>query len=260
MSMTREEIFEAWVPDLPEDESGMPWSNWAKPVLFASLGAPGTAASPDTEGTDQPGAGGTPAPGWERERFAGVVDLPGADAVRCGMDFAELGFRPVPLFNGCPGPSELVSTTELCHALARFAPRLRELRIDDNAPPVFLLDSNRMVLSVPRRPGLFDNRWLTLPQDFPSVNLLLARGIERALLVQQKPGQPSEDLAHVLRRWQEGGIRIAVCSPGGSAVEDLDIKKPSRFRSLWYRLGATAGLLPNSTGGFGAVIPLPSAG
>ena len=75
---------------------------------------------------------------------------------------------------------------------------------------------------------------------------LLARGIERALLVQQKPGQPSEDLAHVLRRWQEGGIRIAVCSPGGSVVEDLDIKKPSRFRSLWYRLGATVGLLPTA--------------
>jgi hypothetical protein len=258
MSMTREEIYDAWVPDLPDDEFGMPWSNWAKPVLFASLGTPVTAPPPEPGREDDPRR--TVAPGWERERFAGVVDLPGPDAVRCGMDFAELGFRPVPLFNGCPGHGELVSTTELCHALARFAPRLRELRIDNDARPVFLLDSNRMVLNSPRRPGLFDNRWLTLPQDFPSVNLLLGRGIERALLVQQKPGQPGEDLAHVLRRWQEGGIRIAVCSPGGSGVEDLDIKKPSRFRSLWYRLGATAGLLPNSAGGFGAVIPLPSAG
>jgi hypothetical protein len=258
MNMTREEIYQAWVPDLPEDEFGMPWSSWAKPVLFASLGTAGSAASPEPPPADQPGL--TVAAGWERERFVAVVDLPGADAVRCGMHFAALGFRPVPLFNGCPGPGELVSTTELCHAIASFAPRLRELRIDDDAPPAFLLDSNRMVASTPRRPGLFDNRWLTLPQDFPSVNLLLARGIEKALLMQQKPGQPGEDLAHVLRRWQEGGIRIAVCGPGGSGVEDLDIRKPSRFRSLWYRLGATAGLLPNSAGGFGAVVPLPSTG
>lgn len=63
-----------------------------------------------------------------------------------------------------------------------------------------------------------------------------------------------------MRRWQEAGIKLEVMPASESAdTEPLDIKRPSMFRSLWYRLGATVGMYPNSTGGFGGIIPMPSS-
>jgi hypothetical protein len=106
---------------------------------------------------------------------------------------------------------------------------------------------------------LFDNRWVVLPQDFPSGTFLKANGIDRVLLLHDRDGQPREDLAHVLLRWQEAGVAIAAARPGGAAAE-LRVARPSRFRAAWYALLVTFGLRPNSAGGFGSIIPMPSPG
>jgi hypothetical protein len=39
----------------------------------------------------------------------------------------------------------------------------------------------------------------------------------------------------------------------------VTVAKPKRFRSIWYRLLAIAGLRRNSAGGFGSVVPQPSS-
>jgi hypothetical protein len=109
-------------------------------------------------------------------------------------------------------------------------------------------------------PGKFDNRWLTFPQDFPSANLLIARGISTVIVIQPKTGQPAEDLAHVLRRWQDAGISIQTAASESTAAEPIEVKRPARFRRLWYGVLALMGLMSNSAGGFGGVIPHPSSG
>ena len=85
------------------------------------------------------------------------------------------------------------------------------------APPAFLLDSRRFPRGKAASPGQFDNRWMVFPQDFPSGKLLLSRGLRRAVVVREGPLM--DDLAHVLRRWQEAGVRIeekVATEPGGA--------------------------------------------
>lgn len=254
--MNREETYLAWVPDLPDDGFGPAWTEWAKPVLFASMSGEESLGAISLDDRPQLMGSLRSTPGL----WVVVVDLPGAAAIRLGAAMAAHGFRPVPLFNGCPGKEELINTAELITALRASAAKLTEASLPENAPPVFLLDSRRMARGITPSPGKFDNRWFTFPQDFPSANLLRARGITAALVIQEKAGQPAEDLGHVLRRWQDAGIEIYQALPESSQPERLDVARPPRFRSLWYGLLAIIGLMPNSAGGFGGVVPHPSAG
>ena len=176
------------------------------------------------------------------------------------MELSAMGLRPVPLFNGSPGRDELVSTNDLISALQAGASRLSSASLTADAAPAFLLDSRRMAKDVVPAPGRFDNRWFTFPQDFPSANLLRARGIDAVVVIQEKTGQPAEDLSHVLRRWQEAGIEVRCMTPESTQAEPLQVNRPRRFRSLWYGLLALMGLFPNSAGGFGGIIPQPASG
>jgi hypothetical protein len=254
--MNRTEAFSAWVPDLPDDQFGSAWTQWAKPVLFAAISE------------------ATPAIILQEETFpilesdlkswgagiAIVVDLPGPRAVRFGLAAAQLGMRPVPLFNGSPGREELIPTSDLIEAIRAGGVLLQARSPGNDAAPAFLLDSRRMSQDAKPAPGKFDNRWLTFPQDFPSANLLRARGIASVVVVQEKMAQPADDLAHVLRRWQDAGVAIHCATPESLKAEPLDVKRPARFRRLWYGVLALMGLMSNSAGGFGGVIPHPSAG
>ncbi len=117
-----------------------------------------------------------------------------------------------------------------------------------------------MTPAVPPKPGAFDNRWVVFPQDFPSATYLRARGITEVLLLHEGR-EAAEDLAHVLRRWQENGLRMQSAAPlERGRISDLVVKRPSGFRRAWYRVIAAAGLRRNNAGGFGGVIPMPSSG
>src|SRR4051794_4793341 len=91
--MTRDELFDAWAP------AGGPWSDWAKPVLFAHWPRP-LPPAPEPVAAD---LSWVPAPA---ERVALVIDLPGAASVHVGLELAARGYRPVALFNACPPPAE----------------------------------------------------------------------------------------------------------------------------------------------------------
>jgi hypothetical protein len=248
--MTNEEVFERWAP--PQSI----WSPWVKPVLFAQRGA----ASADPGG----------APEWSQvdtsriprsPHRALVIDLPGREAALFGLALAGEGYRPVPLFNTCCGPNALVPAEVIPPLLVRGASYLAELDMPDDAPPAFLLDAGRMKGTASPSPGRFDNRWLVFPQDFPSATFLRAHRIESMLLVQTRGDLPQDDLAHVLRRYQEAGLPIEVLNPASDAPRRaIRVQRPSLFRALAYRLFATIGLRRNSAGGFGAVIPHPSSG
>jgi len=250
--MTREEVFDAWAPGNVE------WSAWAKPSLFVQWPdtvTPSTTGAPDSHDyLWLPSATG---------RTAIVVDLPAVESVRTGIALARRGYRPVPLYNTSYGPSPVVEIVPLILELARGAIDLQTRMLAPNAPPAFLLDANRLRPGVAPSPGKFDNRWVVFPQDFPSATLLRARGVADVLLIHAGgTGTRSvqEDLAHVLLRWQQAGIRMTAASPTDSGVRDLIVTPPSWFRRAWYRMITVARLRRNNAGGFGAVIPVRSGG
>ncbi|MGH7719132.1 MAG: hypothetical protein ACREON_09850 [Gemmatimonadaceae bacterium] len=239
-----------WAPE------GAEWVAWAKPVLFAGMvpNDPTTGAVADWRAVDL---------GWAppaSEHTAIVADLPGAEAVVLGLALAARGYRPVPLYNANTGPQPLVDLEPIVRALQVGAGELRDIRVRDEAPPAFLLDSERMKHREPPQPGKFDNRWVVFPQDFPSANYLRSRGVGRAVVVLRGGGTPAEDLSHVLYRWQQGGIQLLLVDLGAPGrPREFTVKRPSWFRTAWYRAIATMGLRRNNAGGFGAVIPIPTS-
>jgi hypothetical protein len=130
-----------------------------------------------------------------------------------------------------------------------------------DAPPAFLLDSRRMSPAQPVRPGMFDNRWKVFPQDFPAGHFLQSHRIGRILLIQRHSGQPQEDLAHVLRRWQDAGLAIQQKDVTNALPpRDITVGRPAWYRAMWYRVLAMLGLQRGRPGGFGGIIPEPSKG
>jgi len=266
-----EEVFAVWAPE----ES--PWSLWAKPVLFAQM-------SPvmifQQEGREPMAMGAIPP--WlpsSSQRVALVIDCPGALSVELGLAAASAGYRPVPLFNALPGsagtlshpstdpmaapvqfPIAIVDVWPIISALLLATPQLAGMKLPADAPPAFLLDSNRRSGVGPLIPNRFDNRSVSFPTDFPSASFLLSQGIKSALLIQQATTGPEADLSHTLLRWQKGGIPLQSVELGSAyGPGNCVINRPSFFGRVWYRLSLMAGLRP-VLGGFGGMIPEPSSG
>lgn len=238
------DVYSAWAP------ADSPWSAWVKPVLFAHEGVSAAHFAGDPWPTSFP-----------VERLpsrAGdtciVVDQPGAAAVTLGLALAQRGFRPIPLFNGVDGSAALVPVSDIVRELCNGAAKLNALQLRPNAPPAFLLDAERMTGAV--RPRVFDNRWVVVPEDFPSGNRLLAAGIKRCILIADRP---MTDLPHVLLRYQRAGIELWEADNQGSLSEHRPIR-PSSFGTLFARALVLAGLQRSSAGGFGGYVPEPSQG
>jgi hypothetical protein len=263
--MTTEEIFSLWAPE----ESV--WSSWAKPVLFAHL-RPSEELLQDGFGLPQGQAPWAPPEG---EKTAIVLDLPSDQGVWVGLALAKRGYRPVPLYNAIPLPAEsalseaqsqrpiaAVDMVPITAALASGAEVLANTPIPSDAPPVFLLDARRGGDAMPLGHGQFDNRSVCFTTDFPSANFLLSHGISRVLLVQQGRREPLSDLAHILSRWQEGGVsleRMPLESPEGRMP--FQARRPTWYGAMFQRALCALGLRwSGGAGGFGGWMADSSAG
>jgi hypothetical protein len=242
--ITAEECFSIWAPDRDF------WSQWAKPVVFANAIAlsDDTAVQPlHLESASLPGS---------FDPAAIVVDLPGELSVRAGLALAERGYRPVPLFNGTSGPKPVVPVDGIERMLGSGARILKAMSIPADARPAFLLDADRGQPIGGGEPGRYDNRWVVLPQDFPSGTTLRSKGIRNVTVIRQRAPVPDQDLTVVLKRWQEAGLAIRGVALESRAVEDpLTLSVPGNMRALWYGALALMGLRRSSVGGFGALIP-----
>jgi len=235
------EAYQRWAP------YGKLWTEWVKPVSFSN--------APMELGTTPD----IPKLTWisQRDRSAAIIlDLPAEAGVLEGMALAHIGYRPIPLYNGVFMPDGFFSMSavqvgEIVKALWAFAPKLSKLRLEHDAPPAFLLDSNRMH-AFHGRPGDYDNRWNVFPQDMPSASYMKGKGISSVVVRTQTI---QDDLAHILYRYQSQGISIAISD--GAKPKQLTLSKPSKFKSLFYRFGVILGLRRNATGGFGAKVPEP---
>ncbi len=248
----RDRLYHIWAPP------ASPWAAWAKPVLFAHApkAVDGHSPTVPVDYPAMPSADGA---------TAVVVDLPGPAGVSAAVALAGIGYRPVPLYNAVPTPPGVPAAVEvgpIAAALVAAAADLSAADLPHDAAPAFLLDSGRRFARVAVGPGMFDNRSVSLPTDFPSADRLRAAGVQRVILIQAADTLPQSDLIHTLRRWQEAGLpilRYAADMPD-RPPSVIPVARPGGFRSMWHGLLAMAGLRRYPLGGFGGMLPIPSAG
>lgn len=213
--MTGKECYRIWAPE------GKGWVDWVRPVPFVAIrremtGADCAACRVRETGYIRKGCTDT----------AVIVDLPGAESVAEGISLTRCGFRPIPVFNGTmeqEGARATVDNGAIAEALVWGAEQLREYEPEELAPPAFLLDSNRLhrfKLEI----ALFDNSWDIYPQDLPSAELLLQRGISKILIVGRRS---SPDLRKVLYPFQKKGISI-LWTDGYETPVSLRLPRPLR--------------------------------
>jgi hypothetical protein len=260
-----EAVFERWAPE------DCVWSPWVKPLLFAEQPtralppvdaaleridvswAPETTvesiAMDDGNYRETPERTRVPAQG----RAALVVDLAGYDSALMGLALIARGYRPVPLFNGSGGGISGARVEAIGAALVAGARLLAPGALPGDAPPAFLLDSDRF--GPAPSPGSFDGRWVVFPQDFPSATMLRRYGLERVLWAGASD-KVAEDLSHVLLAYQRQGV-ATWSARTSDPPKKLEISEPSQFRSLARRAAVILGLRRNAAGGFGAMVPVP---
>jgi hypothetical protein len=248
--LDRRRWFETWAP--PE----APWSLWAKPVLFAQAPVDEAITSPISSPPSLPSI---PWPA-SSENLAIVIDLPGVASARLAVPAAQHGFQPVPLFNTTHGQSAVISVLPIVRTLLDDTAELVAAALPPDAAPAFLLDADRLTRGN-LRPGMFDNRWMVLPQDFPSATRLKAAGLTGVLLIRERDLTPQSDLRAVLKLWQRDGLAIHAITLASPELRRQPVI--SGLASLGWLTAFAAlalGLRRNSAGGFGSIIPRPSQG
>ena len=193
------EMFKTWAPP------HVTWSQWAKPAVFANmptpqLDAPQTTLNIPTETILTALDPGT----------AIIIDLPGASSVEEGIALAQLGYRPIPLYNGVEQTgtlSPVVATAQLSEAIVTATDILANIPIAPNAPPAFLLDANRG-----GAPGQttdttqqYDNRWNVFSNDFPRANQLRGAGIDQVIIFSDRQ---MEDMVDVAGEFAAQGLAV----------------------------------------------------
>jgi len=250
--MNRRRVYLAWAPDAAV------WSDWIKPVLFSyvdedaeeSATAPPLTSVPKTWLIDEERASAA-----SLSELAVIVDLPGTMGVSVALGLAEQGLRPVPLYNSLPGSEEsLVDSSAILSALTAGTGWLRERALPIDAPPAFLLDSQRRSSRFEDHAGRFDNRWVVFTTDFPSAQRLAESGIRRALLLRAGDVTVPGDLVPVLAAWKRGGIALRIKDITTSAApSECALPRASWLNRLWFEMLVPLGLKRQNTGEFGGL-------
>lgn len=250
------------------------WSDWTKPVLFAT-GFKKIKRIPNHDDAGillniarrtlaDSGFSEVVSEADDGSKCCVIIDYPGKISLGIGAVLSTKGFAPIVLFNGVFGPQKrildddkpvkiLIDNEESVKALVDLSEFLENTVADPS--PAFLLDSVRQ-LGEPE-PNIYDNRWITFPQDFPSGKVLVSKGINKCFLLTDSSKIPN-DLCHVLYRWQQEGIIFFKENNG--KPNRIEISKQHRFGNLFYRMAVLAGFRPHSFGGFGNYVPDPSQG
>lgn len=210
--MTGKDIFKIWAP------VGSKWIEWVRPVPFVAIDNMPQANS----------AYNFKVPGILyinelKTDTAIILDIPGYDSIEEGLALAKLGYRPIPLFNGTNGQQgamALVDNHMIISALVWGALELEKLILPQDAPPVFLLDSNR-THRFKMNVSVFDNSWDLYSQDIPSAEYFLKNGISKIIIRGEKI---QRDLVKILYKFRKNGITLLFTN-GYEYPKEVVIKK-----------------------------------
>lgn len=210
--MTNKEIYKIWAPDKKR------WVNWVRPVPFINIDD----SSSRKEFIDYR----IPSINYLKEVLndtALIIDIPGIDSIKEGIALAKLGYRPIPIFNGTDPPIGTISTTNnqiIKPLLIWGAFELKNIKLKNDAPPVFLLDQNRLNRYKINN-GIFDNSWDIYDGDLPSPKYLLENGINKIIV---RSNFQAKDLRKILYKWQKNNIKIFFTN-GYEEPKELKLKK-----------------------------------
>jgi hypothetical protein len=162
---------------------------------------------------------GSPTP---PEDTAVIVDLPGPQAVAAAAGLSG-DLEPVFLFDNWPHPKGVVPS-HLTLGAAIFYARLffsAKKSRPKGAPPVFVLDANRLAPYTDEA-SQFDNRYVA---KLPSVERLKAMGIKRVLYVRPdaKSLQDLDDVNLDLVAYKEGGVEIKEVALDDFAISEVEL-------------------------------------
>ncbi|MBQ8298754.1 MAG: hypothetical protein IJX99_02625 [Clostridia bacterium] len=215
--MINKDIFKIWAP------VDAKWVDWVRPVPFISID--------DELKTYESFNFVIPNVNYIEEKSvdtAWFVDLPSYDSVAEGLALAsKFGFRPIPIYNGTneqQGAMANVNNQTIEVALVWGAYVLLKLKLEKDALPVFLLDSNRMN-RYKMSPSVFDNSWDIYHQDIPSAEYFLNNGIKK--IVVRGKEKIEKDLSKIFYGFQKKGIKFFF-TDGYSEPKEVVIKKPKR--------------------------------
>ena len=193
--MRGKEIYKIYAPN------GAKWTDWVRPVPFVAI---------DTYNRK-------PIADWmERKAMflknyqqdtAIFVDLPGKESIELSIDLAYKGYRPIPIFNGTdeqPGSQATTDTYLIESCLINGSEKLKNIKLDNNANPAFLLDSYR-TNRYRAKESIFDNSWDLYKQDIPSAEYFKQNGITKIIIVGD---DIQRDLKKIFLKFQEKGIDI----------------------------------------------------
>lgn len=210
--MTNKEIYKIWAPDKKR------WVDWVRPVPFINIDD----SSSRKEFIDYR----IPSINYLKEVLndtALIIDIPGIDSIKEGISLAKLGYRPIPIFNGTDPPIGSTSTTNnqiIKPLLIWGAFELKNIKLKNDAPPVFLLDQNRLNRYKINN-GIFDNSWDIYDGDLPSPKYLLENGINKIIV---RSNFQAKDLRKILYKWQKNNIKIFFTN-GYEEPKELKLKK-----------------------------------
>lgn len=193
--MTGKEIYRIWAPN------GAKWTDWVRPVSFVVINDNFKLYNiPDFKISNINYI-------KENTNTAIIVDLPGVESIKEGISLCNFGFRPIPIYNGTIEQEGSRATTDnrsIAGGLIYGASKIEKINIENDAPPAFLLDTNRTnryKMSV----SIFDNSWDIYNQDLPTAEYFLKNGINKIIV---RSNKLQKDLKKILYKFQNRGITI----------------------------------------------------
>ena len=135
------------------------------------------------------------------------IDLPGKESIELGIDLAHNGYRPIPIFNGADEQQGSQATTDtylIESCLINGGEKLKNIKLENDANPAFLLDSYR-INRYRSNESIFDNSWDIYKQDVPSAEYFIKNDITKIIVVTDKI---QKDLKKILISYQNEGILI----------------------------------------------------
>ena len=211
--MTGKDFYKIWAP------IGAKWVDWVRPVPFVGINE--NLKIYEVENFNIPQINYIQN---QTTDTAIIIDLPENNSIKEGLGLAKLGFRPIPIYNGTDqqdGAMATVDNKSIKIGLIKGALELQKMQIDKNAPPAFLLDSNRMN-RYKMNQSVFDNSWDIYAQDLPSAEYFLKNGINKIIV---RGESIQTDLQKILYSFQQKGIRIYLTN-GYENIQKISLKKP----------------------------------
>ena len=195
--MIGKEVYKIYAPN------GGKWIDWVRPVPFVAIDT--YHRKPIVDWVDRKAMFLK----QYQQDVAILIDLPGKESIELGIDLAHMGYRPIPLFNGTDeqqGSQATTNTYLIESCLINGSQKLKNIKLKNDANPVFLLDSYR-TNRYRAKESIFDNSWDLYKQDIPSAEYFKQNGINKIIVVGEVI-QP--DLKKIFLKFQEKGIEFYI--------------------------------------------------